>query len=47
MNHAITYQNFPSPSQVWEWQTTMQNFGPRLTGIAGHRASPTISPMSL
>lgn len=37
MNHAITDQNFPSPSQVWEWQTTMQNFGPRLTGSAGHQ----------
>lgn len=37
MNRSIHYPHFPSPDQVWAWQTTMQDFGPRLTGSAGHQ----------
>ena len=37
MNRAINYQRFPSQDEVWKWQTTMQDFGPRLTGSAGHQ----------
>lgn len=37
MNRTIDYRHFPTPDQVWEWQTTMQDFAARLTGSAGHR----------
>lgn len=37
MNRSINYQHFPSPDQVWAWQTAMQDVGPRLTGSEGHQ----------
>ena len=37
MNRAVNYQHFPTQDQVWTWQTTMQDFGPRLTASVGHQ----------